>query len=631
MPTNVTNVYVKTSGNDSNDGTSWETAKRTIQAGILIVNANGNIWVDDGTYYENIIIGSSLNISIKSKNNNPETTIIDGGGMSRCVTTSFGSHLFGFTITNGYSSGGGGARNITLHNCIIHGNYSPDFGGGCYNSDMYNCLLYGNTALEGGGAVNGNLYNCIVADNVAYNAYGGLGGSNVYNCISWNNNKVDGVIAVQYYSCGVGYTGTGCITIDPLFIGGDDYRLQASSPCIDSGINQEWMDGDVDLDNNMRIYPEGGTVDMGAYEFGSVPYPSSSSISSISTSSISSSSSQVPSKKTTYLSNCKSPLSITTPMAGINANMCYFGSFDTSDPTTVTEHIEIGGLVNNKINKGIIYCPNANKLFYMKAGGVSLTMSLPYNIENGIYDEVKGSTESLIKDKLIWGVNLGDAYITSPGLYASLTPYGIEFTIWSSLSKASIVDVSTSVLANTDFTIDFAWNKNGVLEDIPSANMAIFVNGELTSWGSCLIGNDSFDSIYKYSNGDSKSAGFCLMGNKSRLLSLEGTLRRIETYTSRSFFASSSEPSSSSISYVIKKSNISLPISFYGVREPIVKIKDIVFNTVITKDIDIGLSQESGAFRNKFGNDDGVEINPNIVLPEPPIDLPPGFEIVRRV
>jgi hypothetical protein len=46
--------------------------------------------------------------------------------------------------------------------------------------------------------------------------------------------------------------------------GGGDFRLQANSPCINSGINT-YAYGANDLGGNARI--SGGTVDVGAYEF----------------------------------------------------------------------------------------------------------------------------------------------------------------------------------------------------------------------------------------------------------------------------------------------------------------------------------------------------------------------------
>jgi len=44
-----------------------------------------------------------------------------------------------------------------------------------------------------------------------------------------------------------------------------DFRQQATSPCVDAGVNEEWMFVVVDIGGNPRIF--NGTVDMGAYEF----------------------------------------------------------------------------------------------------------------------------------------------------------------------------------------------------------------------------------------------------------------------------------------------------------------------------------------------------------------------------
>jgi hypothetical protein len=54
---------------------------------------------------------------------------------------------------------------------------------------------------------------------------------------------------------------------DPRFVdpATGNYRLRRGSPCIDAGIELNWMSAGVDLDGAARIL--NGHVDMGAYEY----------------------------------------------------------------------------------------------------------------------------------------------------------------------------------------------------------------------------------------------------------------------------------------------------------------------------------------------------------------------------
>jgi hypothetical protein len=44
-----------------------------------------------------------------------------------------------------------------------------------------------------------------------------------------------------------------------------DCRLGANSPCINAGLNQDWMNGAIDLDGHSRIDRYSRIVDMGCF------------------------------------------------------------------------------------------------------------------------------------------------------------------------------------------------------------------------------------------------------------------------------------------------------------------------------------------------------------------------------
>jgi len=128
-----------------------------------------------------------------------------------------------------------------------------------------NCTLTGNSAPEGGALSIG------------------LARPILFNCILWGDQATEIVdpydlALVSWSNVQGGWSGEGNLDTDPLFADpmGGDYRLTVGSSCIDSGSNEAAVGIFTDLDGDLRIWDgdnvPGAVVDMGAYEFGSVPY-----------------------------------------------------------------------------------------------------------------------------------------------------------------------------------------------------------------------------------------------------------------------------------------------------------------------------------------------------------------------
>jgi hypothetical protein len=203
----------------------------------------------------------------------------DGGGIWNCAHVVLSNVIisgnmagFGGGMYNESFSSSSPSFSPTLTNVIISGNRASD-GGGIYNSNysspvLTNVSISRNTAkFEGNGMYNERyshpkVRNSIILDN-------GEASKNIYN---------DDKSTPSYsYSLVEGVTEEGVILdgIDPLFIdaANGDFRLQATSPCIDAGDKTLFNAGQMpdlsaittDLADNPRIY--GSNIDLGAYEY----------------------------------------------------------------------------------------------------------------------------------------------------------------------------------------------------------------------------------------------------------------------------------------------------------------------------------------------------------------------------
>ena len=179
------------SGNDSNDGSAWDKAKKSIGAGVNAALAGDTVLVAKATYTLSAPITVNKTLTIRSQDGYPET-IIDGNlAVNHCFYLYHYSQLIqvtieGFTIQKGnatgvtyypeYNGGGicidSGAR-ATIRNCYITKNKATGHGGGVffgtYGNVLENTFLVENTA-KGGGGVHGNnvtARGCTVTGNTA--------------------------------------------------------------------------------------------------------------------------------------------------------------------------------------------------------------------------------------------------------------------------------------------------------------------------------------------------------------------------------------------------------------------------------------------------------------------------------
>ena len=283
LPTDGDLYVDAATGDDSNDGKSWATAKASIQAAIDIAIPSDLILVNDGRYEPiNVATSKKKNLTIASVHG-AEKTIIDGslqwtrGVTNRCATLRYSvsskvyeSKLEGFMLVNSWSTYGGGAYYGTLNNCVLIGNRATDYGGGVYGGTLNNCVLMGNRANYGGGSDSSTLCNCIIVGNIANSNGGGAQYAALTNCIVWNNmapsNNACYDSTCRYTCSDTMLSGTGNIQADPLFIDAPngDYRLRPGSPCIDAGTDS-YDQGGADIGGRPRIVGE--RVDMGAWEY----------------------------------------------------------------------------------------------------------------------------------------------------------------------------------------------------------------------------------------------------------------------------------------------------------------------------------------------------------------------------
>lgn len=304
-------IYVSTEGDNSSDGLSWATAKRTVQAALNAASSGDEIWVASGIYRERITLkpdvalyGGFAGKETRRDERNwiTNTTILDGEYAGTVVTipteTTKTTRIDGFIIRNGRARYGGGIfcwdhSSPTITNNVITGNTATYDGGSIYcyfaSPTISNNIIVANSAQWCGGGIfcynsSPTISNNTIASNVS-STYGG--GIYCYffsspticnNIVAFNSSGIFRHLGSPvlrnncvYNPGGYDYLGVSPgnndIRADPLFVNRltGNYHLRATSPCVDAGCNQAQGLLVSDADMNRRII--NGVVDIGADEF----------------------------------------------------------------------------------------------------------------------------------------------------------------------------------------------------------------------------------------------------------------------------------------------------------------------------------------------------------------------------
>lgn len=320
-------VYVK-AGVAGGDGTSWERAFGTVEAGLSACTDYGDVelWIAEGEYQlkdwtqlkkVNIYGGfSGTENKVKDRDLKKKSILIAAPAntwpsvYAYALSANTYRYVDGFVFTGSKASQGEGAliayAGWTFRNCVVTNNTTHRDAGGAYydGARLINSLIYNNTTLTTSSIVNvqnSQLYNVTIANNESSGSSAGLrvGGdaSVIHNTVIWGNIHKTGTnhqvyldndkkgrfvnCAVQggfvYNNNNTPSSIEGCITLNadnaaadgPRFVnvGAADYQLQAISPLVDAGSNAAVQSAGIlnDILNGKRIW--GNKVDIGAFEY----------------------------------------------------------------------------------------------------------------------------------------------------------------------------------------------------------------------------------------------------------------------------------------------------------------------------------------------------------------------------
>ncbi|NOY65045.1 MAG: hypothetical protein GXO97_06600 [Nitrospirae bacterium] len=309
--TGITGMTTITDTTISNNSSSRGTAIYSSNSPLTITNTSMD---SNSAVYE----GGALCLNGASA-----TTTITGGtinnnsardGAAVYILNGADLTVSGTTISSNTSSNSYGAiwirdsgSTLNLSKATLSGNSTPARGGAIFAGSstvvtIENSNITGNVAddyswSEGGGIYSAgtlNIYSSTIAGNYARGNGGGLnitGSTTIKNSIIWGNTapsspQIDGAATVTYSDVEGGFSGTGNINADPLFVDlqqatsgnpttAGDFHIQSGSPCIDTGTSAGTPADDIDGDSRPQDgdgLGSGTTGDGSDYDMGSDEY-----------------------------------------------------------------------------------------------------------------------------------------------------------------------------------------------------------------------------------------------------------------------------------------------------------------------------------------------------------------------
>jgi putative cell wall-binding protein len=227
-----------------------------------------------------IYIASIPNVTIEDcvvRDNWADSATGNGGGVNvlRGTTLSISNCDFSFNRAGNDSGGSGGGLHLSLCTgtvwntvMVMNSDWGGGSGGWCDSCtvDFHNCTIADNHLTWANAAATQTFL------------VSGSSAVTMHSCIIWDNQPMhaDSVDLAFDQLCtdDSHYSGAGYIKTDPQFVRqgdeGPNYRIQRTSPCIDTGSLSPYAGAATDLDGRPRVSDGDGAggarVDIGAYE-----------------------------------------------------------------------------------------------------------------------------------------------------------------------------------------------------------------------------------------------------------------------------------------------------------------------------------------------------------------------------